>query len=41
MCATSRKIELSVKPITFLSQIYFGSTRRGSDKVPIHGKGKL
>ena len=41
MCATSRKIELSVKPITILSQIYFESTRRGSDKVPIHGKGKL
>ena len=33
MCATSRKIELSVKPITCLSQIYFGGTRRGSDKI--------
>ena len=41
MCATSRKIEPSVKPITFLSQIYFRGTRRGSDKVVIHGTGKL
>ena len=41
MCATSRKIEPSVKPITFLSRIYFRGTRRGSDKVVIHGTGKL
>ena len=31
MCASFRKIELSVKPIIFLLQIYFGGTRRGSD----------
>ena len=31
MCASFRKIELSVKPIIFLLQIYFGCTRRGSD----------
>ena len=38
MCATSRKIELSVKPIIFLLQIDFGGIRRGSEKVPIHGR---
>ena len=37
MCATSRKIELSVKPIIFLLQMYFEGIRRGSEKVPIHG----
>lgn len=40
MCATSREIEFSVKPTIFLSQIYFGGTRRGSNKVLIHGAGK-
>ena len=35
-----KKIEPSAKPITFLSQIYFGGTRRGSNKVLIHGAGK-
>ena len=33
MCATSREIELSVKPIIFLLQIYFGGNRRESDKA--------
>ena len=41
MYALHLEIELSVKLITFLLQIYFGSTRRGSDKVPIHEKGNL
>ena len=41
MCAPHREIELLVKLITFLLQIYFRGTRRGSDKVPIHGTGKL
>ena len=35
MCAPHREIELLVKLITFLLQIYFQGTRRGSDKVPI------
>ena len=39
MCAPHREIELLVKLITFLLQIYFRGTRRGSDKVPIHGTG--
>ena len=41
MCAPHREIELLVKLIIFLLQIYFRGTRRGSDKVPIHGTGKL
>ena len=41
MCAPHREIELLVNLITFLLQIYFRGTRRGSDKVPIHGTGKL
>ena len=41
MCATSSGIELSVKPMIFHLQIHFGGTRRGSDKVPIHGTGSF
>ena len=41
ICATSKKLELSVKPTIFLLQIYFGGIRRGSEKVLIHGTEKL